>query len=145
MPGDTLTLSELAEQLDKTLAVIPDLASQVLRKISLDVVDYAQFLVVVDTGATMNSIDARGPGGAPLAEGDLEAIIGPSTWYAPLIEFGDPHHGPRPFMRPAAEMHEAKLVAAAERIGYEALVRPSGGYITTSPKGKTYTRYGPMR
>ena len=52
----------------------------------------------VDTGATMNSINARRDD----AEG-LSWKIGPSTEYAPFIEFGTSRMSARPFMIPALE------------------------------------------
>ena len=53
-------------------------------------------MIWVDTGATKNSIAAT-------EEGELEWIIGPTTEYAPFLEFGTVYMKERPFMVPAAE------------------------------------------
>ena len=52
--------------------------------------------VPVDIGTTKNSIAAT-------EEGELEWIIGPTTEYAPFLEFGTVYMKERPFMVPAAE------------------------------------------
>ena len=81
----------------------------------------------VDTGATMNSIQARKPmgmfaqfmqamgvGGAD-AE-DIEWRIGPTTEYAPFIELGTNRMAARPSLVPALKQEEPKLRAAITQI-----------------------------
>ena len=63
-------------------------------------------LVPIDTGATMNSIEAR-PGGK------MEWRIGPTTEYAPFLEFGTSRGmDARPYMIPSGE-HERPRVRKA--------------------------------
>ena len=62
-------------------------------------------LVPIDTGATMNSIEAR-------PEGKMEWRIGPTTEYAPFLEFGTERMPARPYMIPSGE-HERPRVRKA--------------------------------
>jgi len=62
-------------------------------------------LVPVDTGATKNSIEAR-------PQGRMEWRIGPTTDYAPFLEFGTVYMKERAFMVPSAE-HERPRVTRA--------------------------------
>ena len=63
-------------------------------------------LVPIDTGATMNSIEAR-------PEGKMEWRIGPTTEYAPFLEFGTSRGmDARPYMIPSGE-HERPRVRKA--------------------------------
>ena len=62
-------------------------------------------LVPIDTGATMNSIEAR-------PEGKMEWRIGPTTEYAPFLEFGTERMTARPYMIPSGE-HERPRVRKA--------------------------------
>ena len=70
----------------------------------------AKELVPVDTGATKNSIEVH-PG-----PGDAEASVGPSTEYAPFLEFGTRRMAARPFMVPAAEAERGPFMAALKAI-----------------------------
>ena len=65
----------------------------------------------VDTGATMNSINARPDG----IEG-LSWKIGPSTEYSPFIEYGTVYMRARPFMTPALESESPRFVEAMRQI-----------------------------
>ena len=65
----------------------------------------AKKLVPYDTGATSNSIQAR-------PAGDMEWRIGPTTEYAPFLEFGTVRMKERPFMVPSSE-HEKPRVRKA--------------------------------
>lgn len=84
-----------------------------VRKAALDVQAGAQQLVPVDTGATKNSI------GVDLAASGatLSATIGPTTNYAPYLEFGTVHMAPRPFMGPAADAVAPLLEQAVAEAG----------------------------
>jgi HK97 gp10 family phage protein len=66
----------------------------------------------VDTGATRNSITAR-------EAGELAWTIGPSTHYAPHLEYGTVHMTARPFMIPNAEKERPRFVKAVADITRE--------------------------
>ena len=63
----------------------------------------------VDTGATRNSITAR-------EAGELAWTIGPSTHYAPHLEYGTVHMTARPFMIPNAEKERPRFTEAVKQI-----------------------------
>ena len=63
----------------------------------------------VDTGATRNSITAR-------EAGQLAWTVGPSTHYAPHLEYGTIHMTARPFMIPNAEKERPRFTKAVEDI-----------------------------
>lgn len=75
----------------------------------------------VDTGATMNSINARRDD----AEG-LSWKIGPSTEYAPFIEYGTVYMRARPFMTPALESEGPRFVEAMRQVINELDQAPPG-------------------
>ena len=68
---------------------------------------YSQSDRAVDTGTTMNTINAR-----PDGFGGLSWKIGPSTEYAPFIEYGTERMRARPFMIPAAEKERPRIEKA---------------------------------
>ena len=61
--------------------------------------------VPYDTGATMNSINAT-------EEGELAWRVGPTTEYAPFIEYGTRYMTARPFLIPAVEGEVPRLEQA---------------------------------
>lgn len=63
----------------------------------------------VDTGATLNSTQAR-----PVSGGTVEAevAVGPTTDYAIYGEFGTMSVGARPFARPSLDEHKDAVLAA---------------------------------
>ena len=65
----------------------------------------------VDTGTTMGTINARRDD----AEG-LSWRIGPSTEYAPFIEYGTIYMRARPFMTPALETEAPRFVEAMRQL-----------------------------
>lgn len=67
------------------------------------------------TGATANSI------GVDLEDAGLAASIGPTTSYAPYLEFGTRRMSPRPFMGPALDAVEPSFTAAMEQLGGDIL------------------------
>ena len=75
----------------------------------------------VDTGATMNSINAR-----PDDSEELSWKIGPSTEYAPFIEYGTIYMRARPFMTPALESEAPRFVEAMRQIITELDQAPPG-------------------
>ena len=65
--------------------------------------------VPFDTGDTKNSIEAR-------EAGKLAWRIGPTTHYAPHLEFGTVKMRARPYLVPNAEIERPKFVKAVEQI-----------------------------
>ena len=65
-----------------------------------------------DTGDTRNSIEAR-------EAGELAWTIGPTTHYAPHLEFGTIHMTARPFMIPNAEKERPRFTKAVTDITRE--------------------------
>ncbi len=104
---------ELDAALRGSVVRIPEQTSAATRKSGLDIAARSQVTVPVDTGATKNSIDMD-----VLADGDgkVEVEVGPTTWYAPLLERGTERMPPRPFMGPAFDAVEDTYVAAIAAI-----------------------------
>ena len=69
----------------------------------------------VDTGTTMNSIEAKPEGGFIQGE-NLSWRIGPVTEYSPFIEFGTRYMKARPFMVPALEGEAPRFKEAMAQI-----------------------------
>ena len=65
--------------------------------------------VPVDTGDTRNSIAAN-------ETGNLEWTVGPTTFYAPFLEFGTVYMIARPFMNTNAEKERPRFVEAVRQI-----------------------------
>jgi len=131
------SLSELAAELRGAGERVKKVAPQIVAKAGFDVAEIADALVPVDTGATRNSIQSlMDPGG-------MGTTVGPATWYSPFLEFGTARMAPRPFMAPALTAVAPGFQQAALQLGVDAVMRPAGGYETTSPAGKTYTATGP--
>ncbi len=82
----------------------------VVRAAAEKVVATAQQLVPVDTGATKGSIHAT------ILHAGTEAEIGPTTSYAPYLEFGTVKMSPRAFMGPALDHETPGFLAAVEAI-----------------------------
>jgi HK97 gp10 family phage protein len=80
----------------------------------------------IDTSDTVNSIAARRADetslgvrpivGAVSTTGGLAWRIGPTTDYAPFIEFGTERMRARPFMVPASEQEKPRLLKAVNQI-----------------------------
>lgn len=105
-------MDALLAALEGTVARVPAQASAITRKAALDIEAHAKTTVPVDTGATKNSI------GVDITEdeGSIEVVVGPQTWYAPLLEAGTERMPPRPFMGGAFDEVEpgwSKAIAAA--------------------------------
>lgn len=64
------------------------------------------------TGATANSITSK-------MVGELNAEVGPTTYYAIFVELGTSRMAAKPFMAPAAERHEGPFAQAIQLIGEE--------------------------
>ena len=69
----------------------------------------------VDTGATMNSIEAKAVGGFIKGE-NIEWRVGPTTEYAVFIEFGTWKMKARPFMIPALEDEGPRIEKAIKEL-----------------------------
>ena len=67
---------------------------------------------LVDTGTTLNSINAK-------EAGEMVWRIGPTTEYAPFLEFGTVHMRARPFMIPALEGESPRFTEAIRQINNE--------------------------
>ena len=91
-------------------------ADQVIDKTANDIANTAKQLVPVDTGATKASIGYDRPLGA-----DLVAIIGPTTEYAPHLEWGTARMAPRAFMGPSLDIHSPRFVKAMIQLGGDVL------------------------
>lgn len=91
-------------------------ASDVLDKTAHDIAATAAGLVPVDTGATKNSIGVDRPAGR-----DLEAVVGPTTEYAPHLEFGTVHMAPHAFMGPAMDVHSGPFADAIADVAGDVL------------------------
>ena len=79
----------------------------------------AKSKVPVDTGATKNSINAR-PAEAVGVFGAVTAWrVGPTTEYAPFLEYGTVHMKARPFLIPALESEAPRLQEAIRQINNE--------------------------
>ena len=95
---DRLT-DHLAQRLD---AVVEVSARRVEKR--------AKAIVPVDTGATKNSIAVHHSPGSLMAE------IGPTTHYAPYLEFGTRHMAARPFMTMSLESERARFLEAVRQV-----------------------------
>lgn len=108
---DTSQLNRLAADLGKTGYKATKKAGQVVRKSALDVERIGKQRCPVDTGATRESIHTTA------SAGGMSAEIGPTTYYAPFLEWGTRHMEARPFMRPALDDVTPAFVRAMEQVG----------------------------
>ena len=93
-------------------------ASAIVRDSIDAVVGTAQAIVPVDTRRTQRSIHAAAAGtDRPPAAGDLDVEAGPTTHYAPDLEYGTSKMGPRAFMGPALDRHTPQFVERMQRLG----------------------------
>jgi len=93
--------------LDKIIRQLPGALEDVLDVAAFNVEKKAKFRVPVDTGATKNSIAVSKPS-------RHSRSIGPSTSYAPPLEFGTARISARPFMIPALESEKRLFIRAVE-------------------------------
>lgn len=110
-------LDRLAADLRKAGRVTRARTVQAIRKGAYDIAATGQALAPVDTGATRASIGVDYSAGA----GEIRASIGPTTHYAPYLEFGTARMAPRPFMGPAADRNMPLIEQAIEQIGGDIL------------------------
>lgn len=109
---DAMEVRKLAVDLSAAALSVRGKAAVAIRKAAYDVQAGGQMLAPVDTGATRNSIGVDFD-----TSGGLTADIGPTTAYAPYLEFGTGRMSPRPFMGPAADAVLPSLEAALSQIG----------------------------
>lgn len=84
-----------------------------LGAVAAKVVEDAKSRVPVRTGHLRDSIQATPvPGGFE---------VGPTKFYAALVEFGTATVPPRPYMMPAAEAAQTEFIKAVQEIGEKAL------------------------
>ena len=93
------------------------MASLAVRRTGFAIVRDAKRFVPVDTGRTRNSIGMNYTGG-----GDhMSAECGPTTNYAPYLEFGTSRMAPHAFMGPAADRNLPDFVEAIRQAGGDIL------------------------
>jgi HK97 gp10 family phage protein len=85
-----------------------------LRKTAHDIEATGKAFCVRATGATANSIgvDFEGDGRST----QMGATIGPTTAYAPFVEWGTVKMAPRAFMGPAFDRHSGTFVQICQQI-----------------------------
>lgn len=66
------------------------------------------------TGTLARSVTVTGDDGQPFRPGDLTVEVGPTVFYAHLVEFGTARHGPQPF---AFQTVDDRVDALLRRIG----------------------------
>ena len=83
--------------------------------VSADIgIDHARKLVQVDTGATRDSINSSPGVWAKPERGEWSIRFGPTTFYAPFLEYGTVKNAPFPFMHPAGDLAGNGFVRATE-------------------------------
>lgn len=97
----------------KAAAVTRVLVEAELGRVAGQIVEDAKKRVPVRSGRLRDSIKA-----APVAEG-IE--VGPTAFYAALVEFGTAKVPPRPYMMPAAEKVQPEFIKTVQKIGEQAL------------------------
>jgi HK97 gp10 family phage protein len=93
-------------------------ARAAVHKSAADVERWGKTFVPVDTGATKSSIGVDFAGSNAVQS---VANIGPTTSYAPHLEWGTVHMAPRAFMGPAADLvfpdFQAAILACGNPLG----------------------------
>jgi len=100
---DIEKLSHFNNQFDDKIKTVVQIAA---RNIEKDAKQRMTDWPAVDTGATRNSIFVD-PGTPSFSQ-----KIGPTTEYAPFIEFGTRYMSARPYMIPALEKEAPRFIAA---------------------------------
>lgn len=88
-------------------------APVVVSKVAHEIEATGKELCPVDTGATRNSIYTSVEG--------ANAAIGPTTSYAPYVEFGTSRMAPEAFMGPALDRHGHELVDGLSQLAGRAI------------------------
>lgn len=109
----SVTIKLLYNHTKAIKAEIRENASRVVRKTALDILNDAQHLAPVDTGALKNSLAPGGPQNIfEMKPGDLVAIVGTSVPYAGYQEYGTRFMPAHPFLLPAVERNRPVFEAA---------------------------------
>ena len=103
MPADTSALRKLAADLGAAPARVRRDIEGALERAADDLVARARALAPVETGELRDSIRASGSG--------MEVTVSATAPHAIYVEHGTRKMGPRPFMGPATDAVEPKLVA----------------------------------
>ena len=96
---------EIVVKIDPRWGDISGEVEDILQIAARNIETHSKKIVPRKTGATGNSITAT-------RETPLEWRIGPSTEYAPFLEFGTIHMAARPVMVPSAERERPRVKAA---------------------------------
>lgn len=110
MPADFTEVNTFAAKLGQAGPRTRQAARAAVTKTAHDIVATAQMFVPVDTSATKNSIHA-----VPV-DGGLGADIGPTTHYAPYLEYGTVKMAAHAFMGPALDRHSPDLAQAVRQL-----------------------------
>lgn len=94
------------KKLDNLILQLPIQLEAILEIAARNIELKAKDRVPVDTGATKNSISVTKPRA-------FQRRVGPTTHYAPHLEFGTHRMPARPFIVPSAKSEEPRLQAAA--------------------------------
>lgn len=112
-----------ARNYDSLVARFGDLLEGIVEKTGRDIEATAKQIIIqkdiIDTGATLNTTESRRSIGADR----FTREIGPTTDYAPFLEFGTTRTAARPFMRPAEETHRKPFLDAIGQV----IQRAAGG------------------
>ena len=131
--AESIVNFEVYINLDPNWKELHERLEEVVEIAARNVETHSKLLVPVDTGATKNSIQSFRVGNLALGsipprfdnyaqsnfqsnQDNISWRIGPSTWYAPLLEYGTTGMPARPYMRPAAAFEEPRLKRAIEII-----------------------------
>lgn len=112
-------LNTLALRLGGAGFTAPRKAGFAIAKTAHDIEATSKTFVPVDTGATKNSIHVATPDGHALDGTSVNpaAEIGPTTHYAPHLEYGTVKMAPHAFMGPALDRHAPDLAKALGTLG----------------------------
>ena len=107
-------LNTIAVTLERKAARVGQEAATVVRRGAHQIEALGKQFVLVDTGATRGSISSDFIGDGRF--GAFESQTGPTTSYAPFIEWGTERMAPAAFMGPAADIVGPEFVAAMAAI-----------------------------
>lgn len=117
-PGSSVLVAEvqgvnvLSEHFWALSELVPSFAVQLLDVTSDIGIEHARELVRVDTGTTRDSIN-KSPGVIQKEnKGEWSVRYGPTTFYAPFLEYGTRHMHPYPFMIPSGDLAEKVFFAS---------------------------------
>ena len=108
---------EVKIDLDPRWRQLDDLYVKAVEVAARNVEKKAKASVPVKTGATKNSIMARPAETFGSMFGSVTAWrVGPTTEYAPFLEFGTVYMDARPYLIPSAESEKPRLAEAIKQI-----------------------------